>query len=639
MRFISVQAMLAAAALLCAGPTAAAGAQEPYPAETPTAKALYQNGNKGRYLLDGKWLFRMDSKDEGIGKKFFSKRSTKGWSQVDVPYDWTAGRTDPASDAGDVAWYRKDFRVPRNRTDRTWLVRFESVNYRATVYLNGRFVGEHTGGYLPFELQLRGLKKGVNRLVVRTDSRRLNSDIPPGGLDSTGLPRGGWWNPGGMNREVYLRAVDDVDMSQVRVTPRLPAIGDPARVRFDVTLHNYSPSSQTVRLKGRYGTVPVKFRATRVPAGAERVVVRTVSVPDPALWSPDQPNLYRVSVSGTANGNRMQGYSLRSGIRKIEVTPDGRLALNGRVVNVRGFGMHEDNILTGTAVSNAIRDKYIEWTKDLGATILRSHTPWSPYMQEQADRQGILMWSEIPAWSVPSEMLARSAVRATALEQLRQNILANSNHPSILTWSVANELASRPGEAESRWYADAARTAKELDPTRPVSAALIGYPTGECFSAYAPLDLLGINTYFGWYPAPVGQTADRMLLSGYLDAMRACYPKKAAMVTEYGAEGNRNGPPEEKGTYQFQDEYTRFTLGVFATKPWLAGATYWTLQEFRVRPGYTGNNPRGEPPWHQNGPLDRFGNKRPIYGLLQSSYRATQQFGPPTVGLPVRAAR
>jgi beta-glucuronidase len=137
--------------------------------------------------------------------------------------------------------------------------------------------------------------------------------------------------------------------------------------------------------------------------------------------------------------------------------------------------------------------------------------------------------------------------------------------------------------------------------------------------------MLGLNTYFGWYPAGVGQTADRALLSSYLDTMRGCYGNKALMVTEYGVEANRSGPPEEKGTYEFQDEWTRYTLGVYATKPWLAGAVYWTLQEFRVRPGYTGNNPIGEPPFHQNGPLDRFGNRRPIFNTLQQDYRSTPQ--------------
>ena len=98
------------------------------------------------------------------------------------------------------------------------------------------------------------------------------------------------------------------------------------------------------------------------------------------------------------------------------------------------------------------------------------------------------------------------------------------------------------------------------------------------------------------------------------------------MVTEFGAEGTRSGPPEEKGTYEFQDDYLRYTLGVFASKPYLSGAIYWTLQWFRVRPGYTGGDPLGQPPFHRKGPFDLSGNRTPVFNLLQQSYSSTQQF-------------
>ena len=104
--------------------------------------------------------------------------------------------------------------------------------------------------------------------------------------------------------------------------------------------------------------------------------------------------------------------------------------------------------------------------------------------------------------------------------------------------------------------------------------------------------MLGLNDYFGWYPGPSGQIFDRTKLSGYLDAARACYPNKALMVTEFGAEANRDGPVEEKGTWGFQQEWVNYHLNVFATKPWLSGALYWTLNEFWVRPGWEGGNPR-----------------------------------------------
>lgn len=613
-------------------PPAAAPPAPKYRATVPSDKTLYSNGNDGRFLVDGPWLFRRDLTDEGVRRKYFASSSTAGWSQVSVPHDWTAGDLSVASMAGGVGWYRKDFRLPDKGTGLTWLARFESVNFHATVYLNGRPVGEHAGASLPFEVALKGLKRsGVNRLVVRVDSRRLPSDLPPGGLGADGLPRGGWWNASGLLREVYLRRVQQVDIQQVQVTPTLATVGGPARVAVAVTVHNWSGARQTVALRGTYGSVPIKLGSTSIAPGDDRLLKRTITVSSPRLWSPPDPKLYRVRFTGTAKpsggrGSAIEGYGLLSGIRQIKVTPDGRLSLNGKILHLRGFGLHEDNLLTGAAVTDQIRDQYVAWTKELGATIIRGHYPFSPYLQEQADRKGILLWSEVPVWSVDSQYLARPSVREAAFQQIRDNIATNGNHPSILAWSIGNELTAQPGPPEEAYIGGAAKLVKKLDPTRPVTMALIGYPPDTCRTVYKALDMIGVNTYFGWYPGPVGQTADSQLLSQFLDQIRACYPSKPVMVTEYGAEGNRSGPPEEKGTYEFQADYVRSTLGVLNSKPYLAGAIYWTLQEFRVRPGYTGGDPHGEAPWHQKGPLDRFGNKRPVFGLLQQAYTSTQQF-------------
>ena len=129
--------------------------------------------------------------------------------------------------------------------------------------------------------------------------------------------------------------------------------------------------------------------------------------------------------------------------------------------------------------------------------------------------------------------------------------------------------------------------------------------------------MLGLNDYFGWYPGPSGQIFDRTKLSGYLDAARACYPDKALMVTEFGAEANRDGPVEEKGTWAFQQDWINYQLGVFATKPWLSGAIYWALNEFWVRPGWEGGNPRPTAPIHQKGLVTYDGVKKPAFSDIQ----------------------
>jgi beta-glucuronidase len=195
-------------------------------------------------------------------------------------------------------------------------------------------------------------------------------------------------------------------------------------------------------------------------------------------------------------------------------------------------------------------------------------------------------------------------------------------------WSVGNELSSRPGPVQADYLKRAAQTSHTMDPTRPVGYAVAGYPLAGCQAAYGPLDVIGINEYFGWYPGPNGQIADRSLLSDYLDSVRQCYANKAVVMTETGAEANRDGPVEERGTYQYQQDFANFHFGIYASKPWLSGAIWWGLEEFRVRPGWQGGNPRPHPPIHEKGLLTFEGqNKKPAWFDVQRIFKATQQFG------------
>ena len=172
----------------------------------------------------------------------------------------------------------------------------------------------------------------------------------------------------------------------------------------------------------------------------------------------------------------------------------------------------------------------------------------------------------------------------------------------------------------------AAERAHALDPSRPIGLAAAGYPSAGCQPEYGPINVIGINDYFGWYPGPNGQIADRTLLSDYLDSVRQCYPNKAIVISEFGAEANRDGPVEEKGTYAFQQDFVNFHLGVFATKPWLSGAIYFALQEFRVRPDWDGGNPRPQPPVHQKGLVSFDGVRKPAFFDVQRIFLATKQF-------------
>jgi beta-glucuronidase len=615
--------ILAAAVLgVAAGPAAAQSA-----VSTPSAKTLYKNGPSGRFLMDGPWLFRFDNRQSGPQRD----TGSAGWRRVKVPNAWNATDESDASFAGAVGWYRKDFRLPSNDRAASWVVRFESVNYRAKVWLNGKPVGTNRGAYLPFEIRLprslvrRGL---VNRLVIRIDSRRLPTDFPPSGLSTTGVPTGGWWNYGGILREVYLRKVNDIDFNTVVVRPDLPCATCAATVNYRVTLRNYGTQARRVSVAARFGTQSLRVGTAAVGPGRFATLTRSLRIARPRLWSPDSPALYNAPLTASSGGRTLQRYTLRTGIRSIKVV-GGRLFLNGRPLNFRGAFLHEDDRKLGFAIDNAVRDRQLGWIRELGATVIRSHYPLHPYTSERADELGIMQWSEVPVYSVKTQYLKQRLVRQLAARELETNIEANGNHPSVIVWSIGNELSARPGPVQGDYIQRAAAAAKRLDPSRPVGYAVAGYPQAGCQSRYGPLDVIGVNDYFGWYPGPGGSIADRSLLSEYLDTVRACYPTKAIVVSEFGAEANRDGPVEEKGTYAFQQDFVNFHLGVFATKPWLSGAIYFALQEFRVRPHWDGNNPRPQPPIHQKGLVTFDGVPKPAFADAQRIFRATTQIGAP----------
>jgi beta-glucuronidase len=616
--------------LLALGPSAVAQAQGPaYSAQPPDKGALYSDGQSGLYLLGGAWLYRADTSDVGLAQGWWRDvAATDGWSPVAVPNAYNAGDFSDSSMYGYVGWYRRDFTLPVGafardapRSSRRWIIRFESVNYRATVWLNGRMVGSHSGADLPFEFDLKNLRPGVNRLIVRVDDRRGPSDVPAG-------PSGGWWNYGGVLREVYLRPVHGADIERVMVRPVLGCARCAATIEAQAVIRNVTGSPRKIRLTGAYGVARLDFGAATIPPGASWTAKASARIAHPHLWSPTDPFLYRASLRlADAKGRTLGGYAVHSGIRKIEVK-GGHLLLNGRPLNLRGVALHEQNISTGAALSPAQIQQLIDWVRALGAHLIRIQYPPNPQLLELADRYGILIWDEIQLWRPSTEALQSRSVVATADSDLEQNILDNQNHPSMLVWSIGNEFPSPVPGAEARFISQAVKLAHRLDPTRPVGTTISNWPGLPCQQSYAPLDVLGISEYFGWFDAGGGTNDDRDALSPYLDTVRACYPKQALLVDEFGFDGSRSGPVEERGTYAYQANTVAFHLGVLATKPWLSGASYWILQDWVAWPGWDGSDPRGTPPFVQKGLLDFSGNPKPAFSIVSQIYHSTAQIGP-----------
>ena len=591
---------------------------------TPSNKTLYKTGPTGRYLMDGTWLFKLDNHQSGPQLE----SGIAGWKQVTVPNAWNVGDDSAQSFLGGVGWYRKDFRLPTASKRPSWVVRFESVNYRSKVWLNGKPIGKNRGAYLPFEIRLpagpaqarrRQPPGHPGRLAPQADRLPALRAVDRGQADGRLVEL----------RRPAARGLPAQDQRRRLQHGRRPARPPVRHVPGDGHLPRHAaqlrPSARRVAVSARFGARRISIG--RVAIGAKRFATLTkqIKVDKPRLWSPASPYLYDASLAVRSGGDVLQRYTLRTGIRSIKVV-DGHLFLNGAPMNFRGVALHEDSKTMGFAIDNKTRDQQLAWVKELGATVIRSHYPLAPYTQERADELGIMQWSEIPVYSIKTQYLKQKLVRQLAARELASNIQTNGNHPSVIIWSIANELSARPGPVQGDYIRRAVQTAHALDPTRPVGIAVAGYPSAGCQPEYGPIDVIGVNDYFGWYPGPNGQIADRTLLSDYLDSVRQCYPNKAIVVSEFGAEANRDGPVEEKGTYAFQQDFVNYHLGVFATKPWLSGAIYFALQEFRVRPDWDGGNPRPQPPIHQKGLVSFDGVRKPAFFDVQRIFLATKQF-------------
>jgi beta-glucuronidase len=624
--------------------------------QPPAKRVLVREGQDGRMLLGGRWYFRQDDTFVGDAERWYAQRDLTGWTALTVPHSWNA--RDLTQNRPTVGWYRREFTLPRapRGVQRAWKVRFEGVNYRSTVWLNGRRLGSFTG-YFPFELDLAGLRRGRNTLVVKVSSLRGRTDLThwrPAAFNGFGT--GGWWNSGGILREVYVRPVDTVDVQDVSVLPRLRRLRGPATVEVRTLLHNVTGRDRDVGLSFRltgHG-VDERFKAApeTVPAGNRRELLNRITIERPQLWQPGRPALYSLAVAAdTARTPRMDRkpraervrrgtYRLAFGVRKLS-SRRGVLYLNGRRLRLRGASVHEDDRVTGAALRPATRTLLLRRLRDLGATVTRAHYPLHPAFIEGLDRLGILYWAQAPVYQLPNAYFDLPGVRRAAERAVRLTVRNNMNHPSIFTWSLANEPAGgRPelglmGPGLQSYIRTAAAAARELDDTRLIAIdrqSRAGEPL--YVPAYRHLDALGVNEYFGWYESfradlqrPPTVTAE---LGPYLDDLHEANPGLPLVVTEYGAEASRDGPEQQRGTFQFQTRFVLDHLAVHASKRFVAGSIVWALRDFRVEPTWQGGAPAAyaTPPWHNKSLIEETNRRKPVYFEVRERWRRTRPLAP-----------
>ena len=558
--------------------------------------------------LDGKWQAIVDPYENGfydyrrqpLIDGFFQNRKSADKTDLveydfdasdtlDVPGDWNSQRPELLLYEGTV-WYEKSFDFEKAAATRLF-VHFGAVSQRAVVYLNGERLGEHDGGFTPFEFEVTDLVRPAgNFLVVKVDNVRRREGVPTLNTD--------WWNYGGITRSVTLVEVPETYVADYVVQLRKGSTNEIAGwVRL---AGNRRAQLVTVEIPEAGIVHPLTTNADGFAEFAFHA--------EPALWSPEHPKLYDVAV--VAETDRVVD---SIGFRTIEVRGT-EILLNGRPIFLRGVSAHEESPLhPGRAHSVDDAHALLGWVKEMGGNFIRlAHYPHSETMTREADRLGVLVWSEIPVyWTIDWD---NPATFDNARTQLGENIVRDRNRASVILWSVANETPI--GESRNSFLTRLVGRVRELDPTRLVTAALETHDTGaETLVIDDPLgrelDVLGCNEYIGWYVG-LPDKCDRVRWQSAYD--------KPLVMSEFGGSAayGRHGDALERWTEEYQESLYEHQLAMLRRIPFLRGTTPWILMDFR--------SPRRQLPgiqdfFNRKGLVSDKGQKKRAFFVMQAFYR------------------
>lgn len=524
-------------------------------------------------LADG-WRFRFGAAGPDVTAPGFDDRD---WIAVKVPHTWNRvgyyltstgtrlNRRETVNRGEGVAWYRLTFAAPALRSgQRAWL-QFDAASRIATVWLNGRELGSHAGGFSRFRFDATtALHPGTsNVLVVKVD----NSPPVPGSSTADTFPLSGdFFVHGGLYRPASLVVtnavhVDMLDHGGPGFQASTTALRDErAEVAVRVRLRNDGARRERVRVRvqliDKGGAVAASAEsAAMANSGDAQEVVSRLQVANPRLWQGVvDPYLYtlRVEILGRA-GQRLDVVEHAYGIRQMRLDPQQGFLLNGRPYRLLGVGYHQDREGKGWAVDEADTAADLAIIRDMGANAIRlTHYQHGQAVHDVADRMGLVLWDEIPvvtAWTLGEAAVASPGLVANARQQLQELIRQNQNHASVFAWGIANEVdfgATRPdlfGRPPSGPLPDPRPLLTNLrdlaraeDGSRPVTLATCcearSAPPGAGIPVVEDLvDSSGANRYYGWY---YDQPQE---LGAHLDALRAARPGRTLSVSEYGAGG------------------------------------------------------------------------------------------------------
>ncbi|MGD8176412.1 glycoside hydrolase family 2 protein [Marinimicrobium sp. ARAG 43.8] len=587
-------------------------------------------------LLNANWGYL-----ENITENETQARDASGWQSLNLPHTWNATDSVDALPGyrRNASWYQKTLRPEASEDALRYLLYFEGANMITDVYLNGDHIGQHVGGYIGFEMDITDALKANqdNTLMVRVSNAYDPNLIPSQKSDFV--------IHGGLTRDVWLKVVPEVYIGQVRVdTPEV----DAERGLTDILVYGRNTSNKerdyevTARIIDPDGHAVAELtRSVSLAPGAFEVPLPTEAMPNPALWSPEDPNLYRVDVALKQSGDTLHSNNTRYGYRWFEFKDHGAFYLNGERVLLRGTHRHEEHAGLGAAMPNRLHRQDMQMIKDLGANFVRlGHYPQDPEIYRAADELGLILWDELP-WcrgGMGGEQWQDNTERL-----LRQQIAQNRNHPSIVFWSLGNEIyweEDFPGggdpEKLNPYLQHLNDIAHDLDPTRLTSIR-------KYYEGAHIVDVFSPSIWAGWYGGAYAQYEEalRKAMNDYPHMLHMEYGGSSHVgrhtptpITKDGIPGAQVDVEEAvnqavvKSVAKDSDWNESYIVDLFdwhlqvqENLPNFAGSAQWAFKDFAtpLRP----ENPI--PYMNQKGLVDRQGRKKDAYYVF-ASYWATDPF-------------
>ena len=520
--------------------------------------------------LNGSWHYIVDVQEEGY-YDYRMKPTPWGFFQnakpqkpedlieydfdkapvMQVPGDWNTQDERLFFYEGTV-WFKRAFQWHRNGNRRT-LLYFGAVNYDTYVYVNGKLAGHHVGGFTPFNFDVTDmLREGDNFVVLKVDNKRHAEAVPTQIFD--------WWNYGGITRDVLLVDVEPVYIEDYNL--QLASL-EGRLLSFSVQL-NKPLSGQQITL-----SIPeLKIKKT-LTTDAEGKAALSMKA-KPILWSPATPKLYQVDI-------QLGSESIRDeiGFRIIE-TRGKQILLNGNPIFLKGISIHEEKPNGGgRANSTADAHTLLSWAKELGCNYVRlAHYPHNEYAVREAERMGMLVWSEIPVyWTIAWN---NADTYRNAERQLTDMIRRDHNRCNVIIWSIANETPH--SDARDQFLSRLSQKARSLDATRLISMAMEVTAANhhknrlqDNMNQY--VDVISFNQYIGWYRDV--NDAPKMEWEIPYD--------KPVIISEFGggAKYGLHGAKNQRWTEEFQENLYRENCAMLDKIDGLAGTTPWILKDFR----------------------------------------------------------